>query len=130
MPRGNHHGWQPALRSEQAHASSVRTQKGEGGSGIGRNFLPLPLPKSTSLHLDSRLAPGPPDPEPGHQVLRWVLIDLGIRCLTVYALSTENIKSRDDSELDVLYDLFAQVKTRPPLEPPDFQMRTALGPWP
>ena len=38
-------------------------------------------------------------------VLDWVL-DLGIPYLTVYALSTENVSSRDNEELDELYELY------------------------
>ena len=37
--------------------------------------------------------------------MRWVL-DLKIRYLTVYALSTENLISRDKDELDTLFDLY------------------------
>ncbi len=39
------------------------------------------------------------------EVMDWTL-DLGIPFLTVYALSTENISSRDEGELDSLYDLY------------------------
>ena len=39
------------------------------------------------------------------EVMRWVL-DLKIRYLTVYALSTENLISRDKDELDTLFDLY------------------------
>ena len=39
------------------------------------------------------------------EVMRWVL-DLRIRYLTVYALSTENIEERAGDELDTLYDLY------------------------
>ena len=39
------------------------------------------------------------------QVMRWVL-DLEIPYLTVYALSTENLTSRDDTELETLFDLY------------------------
>ena len=39
------------------------------------------------------------------EVMDWVL-DLGVPYLTVYALSTENISSRDSDELDSLYDLY------------------------
>jgi len=39
------------------------------------------------------------------EVMDWVL-DLDIPYLTVYALSTENISSRDEEELDSLYDLY------------------------
>ena len=35
----------------------------------------------------------------------WIL-DLGIPYLTVYALSTENLSSRDPEELDSLFDLY------------------------
>ena len=37
--------------------------------------------------------------------MRWVL-DLDIPYLTVYALSTENLSSRDVSELETLFDLY------------------------
>lgn len=51
--------------------------------------------------------------EVGHQhgkeklkeVMDWIL-DLEIRYLTVYALSTENISGREGGELDALYDLY------------------------
>ena len=39
------------------------------------------------------------------EVMDWVL-DLGIPYLTVYALSTENITTREPDELDSLYDLY------------------------
>lgn len=39
------------------------------------------------------------------EVMRWVL-DLKIPYLTVYALSTENLSSRDDTELETLFDLY------------------------
>ena len=39
------------------------------------------------------------------EVMDWIL-DLGIPYLTVYALSTENISTRDVDELDSLYDLY------------------------
>ncbi len=39
------------------------------------------------------------------EVMRWVL-DLRVRYLTVYALSTENIEERAGDELDTLYDLY------------------------
>ncbi len=39
------------------------------------------------------------------EVMDWVL-DLGVPYLTVYALSTENLSSRDADELDTLYDLY------------------------
>ncbi len=39
------------------------------------------------------------------EVMDWIL-DLGIPYLTVYALSTENITSRDPEELESLYDLY------------------------
>ena len=39
------------------------------------------------------------------QVMDWIL-DLEIPYLTVYALSTENMSSRDNDELDSLYDLY------------------------
>ena len=39
------------------------------------------------------------------EVMRWVL-DLEIPYLTVYALSTENLSSRDQSELETLFDLY------------------------
>ncbi|MBI87984.1 MAG: di-trans,poly-cis-decaprenylcistransferase [Euryarchaeota archaeon] len=39
------------------------------------------------------------------EVMDWIL-DLGIPYLTVYALSTENISSRDEEELDSLYNLY------------------------
>jgi len=38
-------------------------------------------------------------------VMEWVL-DLGVPYLTVYALSTENLSSRDPEELEGLYDLY------------------------
>ena len=41
------------------------------------------------------------------EVMDWVL-DLGIEYLTVYALSTENMRSRTPSELDELYDLYVE----------------------
>ena len=39
------------------------------------------------------------------EVMEWVL-DLGVPYLTVYALSTENLSSRDQEELESLYDLY------------------------
>jgi tritrans,polycis-undecaprenyl-diphosphate synthase [geranylgeranyl-diphosphate specific] len=39
------------------------------------------------------------------EVMDWIL-ELGIPYLTVYALSTENITSRDPEELESLYDLY------------------------
>ena len=39
------------------------------------------------------------------EVMDWV-IDLGIPYLTVYALSTENLSSRDSEELEALFDLY------------------------
>ena len=39
------------------------------------------------------------------EVMRWIL-DLEIPYLTVYALSTENLTSRDDTELETLFDLY------------------------
>ena len=39
------------------------------------------------------------------EVMDWV-IDLGIPHLTVYALSTENLSSRDSDELEALFDLY------------------------
>ena len=39
------------------------------------------------------------------EVMDWIL-ELGIPYLTVYALSTENIKSRNPEELESLYDLY------------------------
>ncbi len=39
------------------------------------------------------------------EVMDWIL-DLGIPYLTVYALSTENLSSRDPDELDSLFDLY------------------------
>lgn len=39
------------------------------------------------------------------EVMDWVL-DLGIPYLTVYALSTENLSSREEDELEALYDLY------------------------
>ena len=39
------------------------------------------------------------------QVMDWIL-DLGIPYLSVYALSTENIKERSQEELDALYNLY------------------------
>ena len=39
------------------------------------------------------------------EVMDWV-IDLGIPYLTVYALSTENLSSRDSDELEALFDLY------------------------
>ena len=39
------------------------------------------------------------------QVMDWIL-DLEVPYLTVYALSTENMSSRDDDELESLYDLY------------------------
>jgi tritrans,polycis-undecaprenyl-diphosphate synthase [geranylgeranyl-diphosphate specific] len=39
------------------------------------------------------------------QVMDWIL-DLGIPYLSVYALSTENIKERNQQELDALYSLY------------------------
>ena len=39
------------------------------------------------------------------EVMDWVL-DLGIPYLTVYALSTENLSSRDSDELEALFDLY------------------------
>jgi tritrans,polycis-undecaprenyl-diphosphate synthase [geranylgeranyl-diphosphate specific] len=39
------------------------------------------------------------------EVMDWIL-DLGIPYLTVYALSTENITSREPEELESLYDLY------------------------
>jgi tritrans,polycis-undecaprenyl-diphosphate synthase [geranylgeranyl-diphosphate specific] len=39
------------------------------------------------------------------QVMDWIL-DLGIPYLSVYALSTENIKERNQEELDALYSLY------------------------
>ena len=39
------------------------------------------------------------------EVMRWVLA-LEIPYLTVYALSTENLSSRDDAELETLFDLY------------------------
>ena len=39
------------------------------------------------------------------QVMDWIL-DLGFRYLSVYALSTENIKERSQEELDALYNLY------------------------
>lgn len=39
------------------------------------------------------------------EVMDWIL-DLDIPFLTVYALSTENISTRDDEELESLYDLY------------------------
>ena len=41
------------------------------------------------------------------EVMDWVL-DLGITHLTVYALSTENIKGRTEEELETLYDLYVK----------------------
>lgn len=38
-------------------------------------------------------------------VMRWIL-DLEVPYLTVYALSTENLTSREDAELDTLFDLY------------------------
>ena len=40
---------------------------------------------------------------------RWVLVDLRVRCLTVSALSMDNLRRRDPRELELLYDLFVQV---------------------
>jgi tritrans,polycis-undecaprenyl-diphosphate synthase [geranylgeranyl-diphosphate specific] len=53
------------------------------------------------------------DTEAGHaagkqrlkDVMRWIL-DLEIPYLTVYALSTENLTSREGEELDTLFDLY------------------------
>ncbi len=39
------------------------------------------------------------------EVMDWIM-DLGIRHLTVYALSTENLSSRDPDELEALFDLY------------------------
>jgi len=39
------------------------------------------------------------------EVMDWVL-DLGVNHLTVYALSTENIKGRTEEELETLFDLY------------------------
>lgn len=39
------------------------------------------------------------------EVMDWVM-DLGIPYLTVYALSTENLSSRDSDELEALFDLY------------------------
>jgi len=39
------------------------------------------------------------------EVMDWIL-DLGVTHLTVYALSTENIRGRTDDELETLYDLY------------------------
>lgn len=41
------------------------------------------------------------------EVMDWVL-DLGIPYLTVYALSTENMRERPESELESLYDLYVE----------------------
>lgn len=41
------------------------------------------------------------------KVVRWVLLDLGMQFLTVYALSSENIQKRDEIELQILFELFA-----------------------
>ena len=42
------------------------------------------------------------------QTIRWVLCDLRIPCLTVYALSLDNISKRAPEELDQLFGLIAQ----------------------
>ena len=41
------------------------------------------------------------------EVMDWVL-EFGIKYLTVYALSTENIKGREPDELEELYDLYVE----------------------
>jgi hypothetical protein len=41
---------------------------------------------------------------------RWVLVDLEIRCLTVYALSIDNLRKRSQNELNVLFELFIQAR--------------------
>ena len=41
------------------------------------------------------------------QVMRWVL-DLDVPYLTVYALSSENMASRAEGEIEVLYDLYVE----------------------
>ena len=39
------------------------------------------------------------------EVMDWIM-DLGIPYLTVYALSTENLSSREEDELESLFDLY------------------------
>ena len=39
------------------------------------------------------------------EVMDWIL-DLGVKHLTVYALSTENIQGRTEDELETLFDLY------------------------
>ncbi len=75
-----------------------------------------PLPEHVSIIMDGnrRFAWSQEiEKEIGHQhgkdklkdVMDWVL-ELGIPYLTVYALSTDNISTRDSDELETLYDLY------------------------
>ncbi len=62
------------------------------------------------------------------EVMDWVL-DLGIPYLTVYALSTENLSSRDDDELESLYNLyvngFKEISDDPKIHDKKVKVRAA-----
>ena len=62
------------------------------------------------------------------QVMDWVL-ELGIPYLTVYALSTENISSRESEELDSLYDLYVtglnEISEDPRIHSKEVKVRAA-----
>jgi len=100
----------------------VDVHRFEGGFGLLydryliKKVQKAPLPAHVAIIMDGNrrfaLAGGMAKNE-GHrmgkekvrEVMRWCR-DIGIKYLTVYALSTENLGSRSASELDTLFDLY------------------------
>ena len=103
-------GWHGASYLEQTESEEIDFVREVISSG------PEMMPKHISMIMDGnrRFAWNRSlQTEAGHsagkqklkEVMRWVL-DLEIPYLTVYALSTEKPLSRDDSELETLFDLY------------------------
>ncbi len=113
-----------ALRKRSAlqPERSVKVHRFEGGFGrlydryLSQQVKQGPLPTHIAIIMDGNrrfaLAGGMESTE-GHrmgkekvrEVMRWCR-DIGIKYLTVYALSTENLTSRSPEELNTLFDLY------------------------
>jgi tritrans,polycis-undecaprenyl-diphosphate synthase [geranylgeranyl-diphosphate specific] len=109
-------------RSELQSERDVRVHRFEGGFGLlydrylSNQIKKSPFPTHVAIIMDGNrrfaLSGGMACKE-GHrmgkekvrEVMRWCR-DIGIKYLTVYALSTENLTSRSPEELNTLFDLY------------------------